>query len=38
MEAFVNAVEGRNHTIATDIKTIRESYQLINEIQTKYNA
>ena len=38
MEAFVNAVEGRNHTIATDIKTIRESYQLINEIRTKYNA
>ncbi|MBQ4484571.1 MAG: Gfo/Idh/MocA family oxidoreductase [Prevotella sp.] len=37
MEAFVNAVEGRNHTIATDIKTIRESYQLINEIQTNKN-
>ena len=37
MEAFVNAVEGRNHTIATDIKTIRESYQLINEIRTNNN-
>ena len=37
MEAFVNAVEGRNHTTATDIKTIRESYQLIDEIQTNKN-
>ena len=34
MEAFVNAVEGRNHTIATDMKVIRETYLLINEIQT----
>ena len=30
-EAFVNAVEGRNHAITTDIKTIRETYQLISE-------
>ena len=29
--AFVNAVEGRNHAITTDIKTIRETYQLISE-------
>ena len=34
MEAFVNAIEGRNNTIATDIKTIRETYRLISEIQT----
>jgi virulence factor len=34
METFVNAVEGRNYTVATDIKTIRGTYQLINEIQT----
>ena len=34
MEAFVNATEGRNNTIATDIKTIRETYRLITEIQT----
>jgi len=34
IEAFVHAVEGRNHTITTDIKTIRGTYQLINEIQT----
>ena len=32
MEAFVNAVEGSHHTIVTDIKTIRETYQLMNEI------
>ena len=32
MEAFVNAVEGSHHTIITDIKTIRETYQLMNEI------
>ena len=31
IEAFVNAVEGRNHAITTDIKTIRETYQLISE-------
>ena len=34
MEAFVSAVEGHNHAITTDIKTIRETYQLINEIRT----
>jgi len=32
MVAFVNAVEGSHHTIVTDIKTIRETYQLMNEI------
>ena len=37
METFVNAVEGRNYTVATDIKTIRGTYQLINEIQTNIN-
>ena len=37
IEVFVNAVEGRNHTIATDIKTIRETYHLINEIPTNKN-
>ena len=34
IEAFVHAVESRNHTTTTDIKTIRGTYQLINEIQT----
>lgn len=35
IEDFVDAVEGRNHAIATDIKTIRETYRLINEIIEK---
>ena len=34
IETFVNAVEGRSHAVVTDIKTIRETYRLINEIQT----
>ena len=34
IETFVNAVEGRSHAVATSIKTIRETYRLINEIQT----
>ena len=34
IEAFVNAVEGRSHAIATDIKSLRETYQLINEMKT----
>ena len=33
IETFVNAVEGNNDTIAMDIKTIRDTYQLMNEIQ-----
>ena len=33
MEAFVDAVEGRSHTIATDIKAIRETYRLMSEIR-----
>ena len=34
IDDFVAAAEGRNYVIPTDIKTIRETYQLINEIQT----
>ena len=33
IDNFVDAAEGRNHVIPTDIMTIRETYQLINEIQ-----
>ena len=33
MEAFVDAVEGRSHTIAADIKAIRETYRLMSEIR-----
>ena len=35
--AYVNIVEGCNNTIATDLKTVRETYQLMNEIQTNKN-
>ena len=34
IETFVDAVEGRSHAVVTGMKTIRETYQLINEIQT----
>ena len=37
IETFVNNVESSNNTIATDMKAVRDTYQLMNEIKHNKN-